>query len=197
MTGAALVMWLAVSASTGANASAQPGISLATTQTPRAASLLGGVELDSSYKPSTSAPLRVSDAIRFGLEGAPMPLDHGGGLSSDARQILALVLGIIPGLGIGHLVAHDRDGFVLFLLVDIALYALWGTFGGIFGGPLWGIGGIVWLVVHVIQGLDAYAEAGGPRIVQAIRERAVELATRSAPSRDAPLVTTKVFEFSF
>lgn len=176
----------------------QTGPSLLASSAERSASLLQGLELDATYRTSASPALRLSDDLRFRLAQTPAPLDQGGGVSSDVRQILALILGFIPGFGIGHLIARDRDGFILFLIVDIALYALAFTVGHFLGGPFWGLGGLIWIVVHVIQALDAYAEAGGERIVQAVRERAVELVRREEPPRlDAPLVTTRLFALSF
>ena len=163
----------------------------------RSASLLGDLELAASWKPSLSAPLRITDDIRLINAETPLPLDEGGGLSSDARQILALVLGFIPGFGLGHLVAKDRDGFILFLIVDVAIYVVGGVVGwAVRWSPFWGIGGLIWLAVHIIQALDAYAEAGGERIVGVLRERAVELAGTSN-LREAPVVTTRVFAFDF
>src|SRR5205814_1341236 len=90
----------------------------------RAASLLGGDELAGSFLPSPAGPLRLTDDIRFALADMPA-LDHGGGMDRDVRQILALLLGFFPGFGIGHLIAHNRSGFILFLLIDIALAVVW------------------------------------------------------------------------
>lgn len=164
----------------------------------RSASLLDGLELDATYKPSQSSALRLSDDLRFALSDTPAPLDTGGGLSSDLRQVLALILGFVPGFGIGHLIARDRDGFILFLIIDIALYVVWGTIGWIVWHPFGYVGGLLWLVVHIFQALDAYAEAGGERIVQTIRERAIEIARGGeAPALDAPRVSTRLFSFSF
>ena len=186
-------------AATDAQAPAAPkdnGIELSQTGAARKASLLMGLALDASLKPSEAPALRLTDGLRFDREGL-RALDSGGGVSSDLRQILALILGFIPGFGIGHLVAGDRDGFILFLVIDVALYVLWGvTWGVLKFGPFGYIGGVVWLVVHIIQALDAYGEAGGPRIVQAIRERAVELADLG-PGRETARPTVRAFSFSF
>jgi hypothetical protein len=172
-------------------------VSLESTASHRRATLLGSSALDASFRPSSTPPLRLTDGLRFEREGAIPALDSGGGLSSDVRQILALILGFIPGFGIGHLIARDRDGFILFLIIDVALYVLWGVGWRVLGfGPFGYIGGVVWLVVHIIQALDAYASAGGPRIVQAIRERAVELADLG-PGRPGAQPTVRAFAVSF
>lgn len=123
-------------------------------------------------------------------------LDMGGGVGSDARQILALLLGFIPGFGLGHLIARDKQGFVLFLIIDIVLYvAWWVPWVGFKLSPFGFIGGLVWLVVHIFQGLDAYAEAGGERLIELNRERAVRIA--AAPGREEDPTTTRLFSFAF
>ncbi len=172
------------------------GVSLSQSQDARRVSLLGGLELDATLKPSASPPLRLTDGLRYDREGPLRPLDMGGGLSSDVRQILSLIIGFIPGFGLGHLIAGDKDGFILFLVIDVALYVLWGVVGFGFFHPFRFIGGAVWLVVHLIQALDAYAEAGGPRIVQAVREQAVGLADLG-PGRDSAITTTRAFALTF
>jgi hypothetical protein len=197
----AVILSLAVvlSASTAAIApqAEGPGISLSASAAQRSASLLDGVSLAASWKMSAAAsPLRLTDNVRLEQQQWPQALDQGGGVSSDVRQILALILGFIPGFGIGHLVARDRDGFILFLVIDAALYVAWVVVGSVFRGFFWGLGGAVWLVVHVIQALDAYAEAGGERFVQMVREQAVEVAGRSRANEGA-VITTRAMSFSF
>ncbi|MGA9522169.1 MAG: hypothetical protein WBV82_11930 [Myxococcaceae bacterium] len=173
------------------------GISLLDSREKRSATLLEGVTLAASWKPSQTPPLQLTDAIRFNTAVWPLALDQGGGVSSELRQILALILGFIPGFGLGHLVAGDKDGFILFLVIDIALYAAGVVLGAVLrSGLFWGLGGIVWLVVHVIQALDAYASAGGPAIVQGLREKAVEVAT-SGRTSDSPVTTTRVWALTF
>ena len=195
------VVVLSSAVSSASSADEPSGIRLSTTLEKRSASLLGGLELDATWRPSALQPLRETDGLRFSSE-RPRALDAGGGLSSDVRQILALLLGFIPGFGIGHLIAQDRDGFILFLIIDIALYALGVTVGFIVNSHpfFWGLGGLVWLVVHIIQALDAYAEAGGGRIVQRTRERAVGIASAGAERADpfnALTTTTRVLGFQF
>src|SRR5690606_26327687 len=54
--------------------------------------------------------------------GAHSPFD-GAAMSQDGRAVLALVLGLFVRLGIGHLVAQDKAGFILFLLIVSVLIA--------------------------------------------------------------------------
>jgi hypothetical protein len=174
------------------------GVSLEATMEGRSASLLGGQELAATWKPSASTPLRLTDGFRLNRAELPMALDQGGGMSSDTRQILALILGFFPGFGLGHLVAGDKHGFVTFLVVDLVLYAGWAILGGILHGVAWWVPGFVWLVVHIFQALDAYAQAGGERIVEILRERAVEIASGGGGrGSDGPIITTRVWSLSF
>lgn len=163
---------------------------------PRKATLMGNTALESDYRPSQHSLLRLVDDVRFLRGESPSPLDQGGGLSSDMRQILALILGFIPGFGLGHLVAGDRNGFILFLLIDVVLYVLWWGVGWYFFSPIRFVGGLVWLVVHIIQAIDAYGSAGGGRLVQHLRENAIQIA--SVPGRAIePLVTMRQFSYKF
>ncbi len=169
------------------------GIGLAATAASRSASLLEGVTLDATLKPSLAPPLGVLDGLRFALADPLLPLPQGAAVGAGVRPVLALFLGLIVGFGLGHLIARDRDGFVLFLIVDLVLVAV----SGVLNYTIWPLGGLAWialLVSHIIQGLDAYGRAGGGRIVEWTREHAVEVA--SSEEREAP-VTTRAFALQF
>ncbi len=160
----------------------------------RTASLLEGDSLASSFTPSRAAPLRLTDGLRFDRSDLPAPLDGGAAISSEGRQILALLIGLVVGFGIGHLIARDRDGFLLFLIVDIALVGVIVILGWL--SPFWYLGALGLFASHIIQGLDAYAEAGGERIIQNTRERTMRIVT--APGRDDALVgATRVWGLAF
>jgi hypothetical protein len=174
---------------------ADPTVSFAHSLEGRHARLLEGLELAATFKPSVTPPLRLTDATRFALMGTPLPLDTGGALDGETRQVLALVLGLFLGFGTGHLVARDRDGFILFLVVDLAIIVVSSVFRIAVGGWFWGLGGLALLVSHVIQGIDALGKAGGPRIVEETRKKAV-LVSDVTGGRDAPLIT-RAFAFSF
>lgn len=174
---------------------AQSNIKLGDSQ--RRASLLLGTSLENDYQPSHHPSVRLMDDVKFLRGEGPTPLDQGGGLSGETKQILALILGFIPGFGLGHLIAGDRDGFILFLIIDIVLWVVGGFVGAFWGGGIfWGLGGLVWLVVHIFQAIDAYGAAGGPRLVEKLRERAVRIA--AVPGKESePLITTRVWSLSF
>ena len=175
---------------------ADPSISFARTWEGRSARLLEGVELAATFKPSETPALRITDATRLGLMGAPLPLDTGGGVDSDSRQILALVLGLILGFGTGHIAAGDTNGFLLFLVVDVAIIVVTTVVRFALVGWFWGIGGLALLASHIIQGIDAYGEAGGGKLVEAARQNSILVADTSR-NRDVPPPTTRVFAFAF
>jgi hypothetical protein len=129
------------------------------------------------------------------LDGT-QPLDTGGGVSAQTRQVLALVLGLVIGFGIGHLVARDMDGFVLFLLVDVAIITVMIVLGEAVHGVFFTLGALGLVVSHVIQGLDAYHSAGGQRLIQWWRERAVRVVSADE-AREAPAITTRVLALRF
>ena len=175
---------------------ADPTVSFAHSMEGRHARLLEGLQLAATFKPSETPPLRLTDAMRLGLMDAPLPLDTGGGVDSEVKQVLALVLGLFIGFGTGHLLVRDQDGFILFLIVDVAIIVASTLLRWAVGGWFWGLGGAALLVSHVIQGIDALGKAGGPRIVELTRQRAVEVADVSG-GRDTPPITTRAFAFSF
>jgi len=81
------------------------------------------------------------------------------------EPVLCLVLGIIPGFGIGHLLAGS-DRWVVWLVVDIVIAA-------VFWGPFWYWPGhpgyfpalsLLVLVERIFEGLFAYEAAGGGRV---------------------------------
>lgn len=165
----------------------------------RAGLQLADLKLESDVQPSAHPILKIGDSLRYANTHSLPPLDLGGALSSDTRQVLALLLGLFVGFGTGHLVARDRGGFILFLVVDIVIWALWGTFHVATRGFFWGIGGVAVLISHIIQGLDAYASAGGESFVQAVRENTVLIADkgRDAAAPPVALPTSRAFAFSF
>jgi hypothetical protein len=191
-----LASLLAATPAEPASSPADPTISFARSMEGRHARLLDGLELAATFKPSVTPPLRLTDATRFALMGTPLPLDTGGGVDAEMRQVLALVLGLFLGFGTGHLVARDQDGFILFLVVDLAIIVVSSVFRLAVVGWFWGLGGVALLVSHVIQGIDALGKAGGPRLVEETREKAVWVADVTG-GREAPLITTRAFAFSF
>jgi hypothetical protein len=181
-----------------AASAADPTLSFAQTAQGRHARLLEGVELAATFKPSQTPALRLTDAQRLALMDGPMyPLDTGGAVSSGTEPVLALVLGLLVGFGTGHLIAGDSGGFILFLVVDVAIIVLSSVLTAVtVTGLFWGLGGLALLASHIIQGIDAYQKAGGGRIVEETRKRAVLVADVTG-GREAPRVTTRAFAFSF
>ncbi|WP_375773654.1 hypothetical protein NR798_23235 [Archangium gephyra] len=193
-----LASLLATSPALEPASAADPTVSLAAAMEGRHA-LLDGVQLAAHFQHSETSPLGVTSALRFGLD-SPLRQEGGGrgggAVSGEVRQILALVLGLFIGFGTGHLLVRDTDGFLLFLVVDVAIIVVSSVLRWAVGGWFWGLGGAALLVSHVIQGIDALAKAGGPRIVEVTRQRAVQVADVSG-GRDAPHITTRAFAFNF
>jgi hypothetical protein len=176
---------------------ADPTVGFAHSMQDRHARLLEGLELAATFKPSETPPLRLLDSHRFGLMEGPLPLDLGGGVSGGTRQVLAVVLGLLVGFGTGHLVAGDQNGFILFLVVDVAIIVASALFGAVLGvGLLARLGGVALLVSHIIQALDAYGAAGGQRIVEQTRRKAIQVADVTG-GREAPPITTQALAFTF
>lgn len=176
---------------------ADPSVGFLQSYAERSARLVPGLELQVDVKLPSAAPLAVLGALALDPRMPLLPLDTGGGVSGETRQILALVLGLVVGFGLGHFVARDREGFVLFLVVDIAIIAASAVLHAAAGFKFLWIG---LLVSHIIQGLDAYGEAGGPRIVEKARERSVDITPREAWAggpREQPAVTTRTLGFAF
>lgn len=180
---------------------ADPTVSFAHAMEDRHARLLDGVHLAAHFPNTELSPTGfATDALSFGRLHEPLRQESGGrgggAVSGEVRQILALVLGLFIGFGTGHLLVRDTDGFLLFLVVDVAIIVVSSVFRFVVGGWFWGLGGAALLVSHVIQGIDALGKAGGPRIVEATRQRAVQVADVSG-GRDAPHITTRAFAFNF
>jgi hypothetical protein len=196
-----LASLLATSPALESASAADPTVSFAHAQEGRHARLLDGVQLAESFHANLT-PEGFTDALHYGRLHEPLRQEGGrggggGAISGEVRQVLALVLGLFIGFGTGHLLVRDTDGFLLFLVVDVAIIVVSSVFRfAIGGGWFWGLGGVALLVSHVIQGIDALAKAGGPRIVEVMRERAVQVADVSG-GRDAPAITTRAFSFNF
>ncbi len=81
---------------------------------------------------------------------------------------------------------------MLFLIIDIAIAVVGGVLiVGLHGGSLlYGLGGVLVLVERIVEGLDAYASAGGERFLSIARQN-----TLLVPGPAVP--TTKMFQLAF
>ncbi len=80
---------------------------------------------------------RASDAAGSGYG------DDVGGLA-----LLCGILGFFPGFGIGHLVAGNISGFVLFLVVDIVIAGVFFIVFPVFYFPFWYVASLVAILVE-------------------------------------------------
>jgi hypothetical protein len=108
----------------------------------------------------------------------------GGGVARRQRiePAVALILGIIPGFGIGHLVAGSSQ-WTIWLIVDIIIFVVWP--GGFFftGDRTYSFLGLLVLVERIIEGISAYQAAGGGPVFRSERAWAV----RDSAPRDLAL----------
>lgn len=182
--------------------------------------LLGGAAARAETRLSLGAPrlqlehpaphLLDAHLDLFGLGAlAELPLgqlDQGGGagraLHTDAetRQVLSFILGIIPGFGIGHLLAGSHDGFVLFLIVDVVLLTADILFCSLAPDPLCALGWVVTVVERVFEGYDAYTSSGGARLAQRSVESLLQPGRAEAcveAPKFAPSIRVRSFAFDF
>jgi hypothetical protein len=114
--------------------------------------------------------------------------------------VLAILLSLFIGFGLGHLLIRDRDGFILFLIVDIVIWAVTSVIGfSIFplAGPI-GLGGLAVLISHIIQVLDVYSKSfGGGKLLDRARQDALVLAPPPGGPELALPATTRMFALSF
>jgi hypothetical protein len=145
-------------------------LALGLTLVPAAARADLTLRLERFDRGSDSAPTAHLDLPRLALDGAPLPLlalDEGGGAGKTRRvdPALALILGIIPGFGIGHLLAGSPD-WTIWLVADILIAVfVWGPF--VYWNDRPGFFPLLSLLVvveRVFEGLSAYQAAGGGRI---------------------------------
>lgn len=108
-------------------------------------------------------PLRLGDVA----------LDTGSGAGGGTEPVLALVLGIFPGFGLGHYVAGApwEKWAVIDTLLLVGLVVAIAADLGVFEALAW----IATIVERVIEGLDAFKRAGG-RIGAATRRSDTRLA---------------------
>lgn len=154
-------------------------------------------------------------ALKLGFTSAdvpasiPLPLpapDQGGGagVSGDVIPVLAILLALFVGFGTGHLVVHDREGFILFLIVDVVIVAVASVLSGVFyAGGLWflgwtGLSGVAFLISHLIQVLDVYGKAFGTKVLDRARYTTMVIdGPRSGPDLLLPGGTQRVLNWSF
>jgi hypothetical protein len=130
---------------------------------------------DGAARPAHRAHLDVPPLTVRGLP--VLALDEGGGAGARHRRVepaIALILGIIPGFGIGHLVAGS-DQWPIWLIVDIVIFVVWP--GGFFftGDRAYSFLGLLVLVERVFEGISAYQAAGGGPVFRSERGLAARM----------------------
>ena len=107
-----------------------------------------------------SARLELPELSVPGLEA--LRVDDGAGeRGRTAHPALALFLGIIPGFGVGHLVANSPR-WTTWLIADLLIVAVWVIGSALDAGePLGTIFLVAVIVERVFEGIDAFHAAGG------------------------------------
>ncbi len=126
--------------------------------------------------PAAPAPRQHLDLPALALEGVTamgFALDEGGGAGRRGGQrvepAVALILGIIPGFGIGHLIAGSPQ-WVYWLIADIVIFVFWpGGFFYIDHGSAYPLLGLLVLVERVFEGISAFQAAGGGPVFRSER----------------------------
>ncbi len=84
-----------------------------------------------------------------------------GGDGQRPEPVLALVLGIIPGFGLGHFYAGAKNQAVTWLIIDLAILGgsilIWALAGSPADALVW----IAWVVDRAFEGYFAFKAAGG------------------------------------
>ncbi len=91
-----------------------------------------------------------------------LALDGGAGAGGGTEPVLALILGIFPGFGLGHYVAGAawQNWAIIDVLLLVAAIVVTAADLGVLEALAW----IATVVERVVEGLDAYHRAGGGRI---------------------------------
>jgi len=121
---------------------------------------------DGPVAPALRQHLELPSLASDGISSSAFALDEGGGAQarhgSRVDPAVALILGIIPGFGIGHLVAGSHQ-WIYWLIADILIFAVWP--GGFFyidnHGSAYSLLGLLVLVERIFEGISAFQAAGG------------------------------------
>jgi hypothetical protein len=96
---------------------------------------------------------------------APVPLPGAGAGYGGADPAISLLLGIIPGFGMGHLIANSPR-WTTWLVVDVILLAVW-VITPYTNEPFGALVFVGSVVERVFEGIDAFRSAGGRGLADA------------------------------
>lgn len=137
--------------------------------------------------------------------GQDLSFAGGGARGDDMTPVIAFLLGLFPGFGIGHLFAGDQEGFTFWLVVDLVVLAVFIVVSAVF---LWraaifvnALVWIVWLALHVVQGFDAMESAGGSNPLRNMgkpaRRKPNKASRRALPEEAPSAVAPSLLSFAF
>ena len=93
------------------------------------------------------------------------------------EPVLALVLGVIPGFGLGHFYAGARGEATTWLIIDLVLLGGSIVIWSVAGSPLDALIWIAWVVERGFEGYFAFKAAGGSARAEAPERAAGALAS--------------------
>ena len=125
--------------------------------------------------PAAPAPPQHLELPALAVDGMTAPafaLDEGGGAGRRgghrADPAVSLILGIIPGFGIGHLIAGSQQ-WIYWLIADILIFAVWPGGFFYFNGSGYPFLGLLVLVERIVEGISAFQAAGGGPVFRSER----------------------------
>jgi len=124
--------------------------------------------------PADPAPRPHLELPALALDGMTAPafvLDEGGGAGRRGHRAdpaVSLILGIIPGFGIGHLIAGAQQ-WIYWLIADILIFAVWPGGFFYFNGSGYPFLGLLVLVERIVEGISAFQAAGGGPVFRSER----------------------------
>ena len=139
----------------------------------RADLVLRFAAFDGPADPAPRQHLELPALAVEGITASAFALDEGGGAGRRgghrADPAVSLILGIIPGFGIGHLIAGSQQ-WIYWLIADILIFAVWP--GGFFffdHGSAYPLLGLLVLVERIVEGISAFQAAGGGPVFRSER----------------------------
>ncbi len=119
--------------------------------------------------------------LQLGLGDARVD-DGGGAGRTSVDPVIALVLGIFPGFGLGHYLAGSPQ-WTNWLIIDVILLVAAVAVSAADVGVLTALAWVAVVVERVFEGIDAFRKAGG-RMAAARRGDALAAGSSAPPPRD-------------
>jgi hypothetical protein len=133
----------------------------------------------------SAAMERPPPGLVAGLALDPALAGSGSG-GERPEPVLALVLGVIPGFGLGHFYAGAKGQATNWLIIDLALLAGSIVIWAVADNPVDALVWVAWIVERGFEGYFAFRAAGGPAAASMAAPAAGALASLDPRSALAP-----------